>query len=119
MEQIKGGVVMGIFANIKALTNVQKIKDGGTAYFSISTITNLNINLLDAQKALDRATYTEVYEVYKKMNKCTNKFPLDYEGYLATTVKILKEFDKVAPCELYLGMEPFEAMLVMEEVRKL
>lgn len=109
---------MGIFANIKALKDVQRIKGGGTATFTISAITNLIINLSDAEKSLDPSTFKQIYELYKQMNRCKNKMELDFEGYLATAVDILKEFDKVAPCESYLGMEPFEAMMVMDEVRK-
>ena len=110
---------MGIFANIKAMTDVQKIKSGGTAFFTISSITYLIINLPDAQKSLDRTTYDCVFELYKQFNKCKTKMKLDYYGYLATAVDILKEFDKIAPCESYLGMEHFEAMMLMQEVRKI
>ena len=109
---------MGILANIKALKNVQKIKNGGTAAFTISAITNLIINLPDDQKTLDSTSFNQVFELYKQLNKCKNKMNLDYDGYLATAVDILKEFDKIAPCESYLGMEPFEAMMLMREVRK-
>lgn len=109
---------MGIFANIKAMRDVQKIKHGGTAYFTISAITNLIINLPDAQKTLDRAAFDRVFELYKKFDKCKTKVVLNYDGYLATAVEILREFDKIAPCETYLGMEPFEAMLLMKEIRK-
>jgi len=97
---------------------VQKIKNGGSAYFTISAITNLIINLPDAQKTLDRTVFDKVFELYKKFNKCTTKLELNYEGYLATAVDILREFDKIAPCESYLGMEPFEAILLMKEVRR-
>ena len=110
---------MGIFANIKAMKDVQKIKKGGKAFFSISAITNLIINLSDAQKLLDSATFDQVFELYKKMDKCTNKIELDYNGYIAIAADILKEFDKIAPCEYILGMEPFEATMVMKEVRNL
>lgn len=109
---------MGIFANLKAMKDVQKIKNGGSAYFTVSAITNLIINLPDAQKTLDRTAFDKVFELYKKFNKCTTKLELNYEGYLATAVDILREFDKIAPCESYLGIEPVEAILLMKEVRK-
>lgn len=109
---------MGLFANFKAMKDVQKIKNGGTAYFTISAITNLIINLPDAQKALDRTTFDRVFELYRKMDRCKTKMKLDFDGYLSSAADILKEFDKIAPCESYLGMEPFEAMMVMKEVRE-
>lgn len=109
---------MDIFANLKAMKDVQKIKNSGTAYFTISAITNLIINLPDAQKVLDRTTFDRVFELYSKMDRCKTKMKLDFDGYLSTAVDILKEFDAIAPCESYLGMEHFEAMMVMKEVRK-
>lgn len=110
---------MGLFANIKAMKDLQKIKNGGFAYFSVSAITNLTINLPDAQRVLDGNTFNRVYDLYKQMNRCTSKMKLDYNGYLATAKDILKEFDKIAPCERYLGMEPFEAAMLMQEVRRM
>lgn len=109
---------MSILANFKAMKDVQKIKNGGTAYFTISAITNLIINLPDAQKTLDSATFDRVFELYRKLNQCKTKMKLDVEGYLSTAIDILKEFDKIAPCETYLGMESFEAKMAMREVRK-
>ena len=38
--------------------------------------------------------------------------------YYKITIDILCEFDKVVPCEPYLGLEPFEASLLMNEIRK-
>lgn len=107
------------FSNINAMRNVQKIKHGGTAYFTISAITNLIINLPDAEKTLERAAFDRVFKLYKNFDKCKTKVELNYNGYLATAVEILREFDKIAPCETYLGMEPFEAMLLMKEIRKI
>lgn len=39
-------------------------------------------------------------------------------GYLAVAADILYEFDQIAPCEYILGVEPFEARMLMNEVRK-
>ena len=108
---------MGIFANIKAIKDVQKIKNGGTAYLTISSITNLIINLPDAKKTLEQPVFEQVYALYKRFNKCNTKMELDFEGYYTTAIAILREFDKIAPCESYLGLEPFEAKLLMSEIR--
>lgn len=109
---------MGLFSDIKALKDLQRIKNGGYAEMSISSITNLIINLADASKSLSKEEYNEVYSLYKKMRKCTAKFKIDIEGYYKTAVDILREFDKVVPCESYLGLEPFEASMLMGEIRK-
>lgn len=108
---------MGLIADIKAMSDVQRIKSGGRASLSISSITNMIINLPDASKALSKEEFDEVYSLYKKMRKCTTKLELDIDGYYKIAVDILREFDKVAPCESYLGLEPFEATLLMQEIR--
>lgn len=109
---------MGIFANFRALKSLKKVNSGGIAYFTISSITNLIINLPNAQRTLSPMAFQQVWGLYKKLNQCKTRMKLDRDGYLATAVAILKEFDKIAPCESYLGLEPFEARLVMREVRE-
>lgn len=109
---------MGLFSDIKAMKDVQRIKSGGYAAISISSITNMIINLPDASKNLSKEEFNDVYFVYKQMKKCTTKIEMDIEGYYKTAVDILRVFDRVAPCESYLGLEPFEASLLMEEIRK-
>lgn len=108
---------MGLIADIKAMKDVQRIKWGGTAAISISSIANMIINLPDASKTLSKEKFNEVYSLHKKMRKCTTKIEMDIEGYYTTAVKILREFDEIAPCEAYLGLEPFEAELLMSEIR--
>ncbi len=44
---------MSIFSDVIAVKDVQCIKSGGTASLSISQITNLLVNLPDAQKKPD------------------------------------------------------------------
>ena len=110
---------MGLFADIKAMSDVQKIKLGGRAAISISSITTLIINLPDAQKNLSAQEYANVYSLYKKMRKCTTKLDMDLDGYYRIAADILREFDKISPCEPYLGLEPFEAALLMQEIRQL
>ena len=108
---------MGILADMKAMKEVERIKMGGTAQLSIASITNMIINTVDAQRSLSKQQFDQVWRVYSQMRKCTAKMTLDYEGYLRTCVDILKEFDAVAPCEYYLGLQPFEAKMLMNEVR--
>lgn len=109
---------MGLIADIKAMKSIQIIKSGGYANLSISSITNLIINLSDANKTIPKESFNEVYLLYTKMRKCTTKIEMDIEGYYKIAADILREFDKIYPCETYLGLEPFEASLLMEEIRK-
>lgn len=52
------------------------------------------------------------------MRKCKTSIDMDINGYYETAINILREFDKIVPCESYLGMEPFEANLLMCEIRQ-
>lgn len=109
---------MGLLADIKAMRDVQRIKCGGKASISISSISNMIINLPDANRNLSKDDYDKVIDIYSKMRKCTTKIDMDIKGYYKITIDILCEFDKVVPCEPYLGLEPFEASLLMNEIRK-
>jgi hypothetical protein len=109
---------MGIFSDVKALSDVQKIKDGRTVMLSISQITNLIINLPDAKRHLQSDQFNLVYDLYKQMRKCKTKMPLDQDGYLDTATKIIKEFDKIAPYEKYSGGNEIEFSFMMQDIRK-
>ena len=109
---------MGLFADLKAMRDVQRIKSGGKASLSVSSISNMIINLPNANRNLSKDDYDKVIDIYSKMRKCTTKIDMDIEGYYKITIDILCEFDKVVPCEPYLGLEPFEASLLMNEIRK-
>ena len=87
---------MGILADIKATKNLQKIKNGGTASFTVSSIVNHIINLGEAKRTLDYTSASRVFALYGQMRKCNNKMELDYEGFLGVAADILLEFDKIA-----------------------
>lgn len=108
---------MGIISDIKAMTDVQRIKNGGTAMLSISQIVNLIINLPDARKKLSPVEFERVYSLYKEMRKCKTKLPTDIEAYISTTIKIIKEFDKIAPYEKYSGGNELEFSFMMADIR--
>lgn len=109
---------MGIFADMKAIADVQKIKRGnGTANLSIAQITGLLINLPDAEKNLPKKEFNQVYDLFKKMRKCKTKMSMDSHGYLDTAIKIIKEFDKIAPYELYSGGNQIEFSFMMSDIR--
>ena len=82
---------MGIISDAKAIKNVQKIKRGGLAKLSISQITNLIINLMDAKKNLSKNEYVEVEELFHKLRKNNKKIEMDIEKYVSTVVDIIME----------------------------
>lgn len=118
---------MGIFSDLRALTDVQRIKSGGTAKLSISQIVNLNINLPDAKEKLSEDEFAQIYALYNKMRKCTTKIPMDADAYFNAAFKIVEEFDKIAPYEDYCGGNAFEISFMFsgvygvrhKEIRKL
>ena len=59
----------------------------------------------------------KVYDIYQKMRKSKTPIDMDINGYYETAISILREFDKIVPCESYLGVESFEASLLMRKIR--
>lgn len=113
----KGGGRAGVFSDAKAIANIQRIKNGGIANLSISQITTLVINLPDAKKNLTAKEFDQVYALYKEMRKCKTQNPVDMNGYCATAIKIIKEFDKIAPYEKYSGGNETEFSFMMADIR--
>lgn len=111
-------IAMGLISDAKAIADLQKIKAGGTAMLSISQITNLIINLPDGKRNLLPEQFNDVYNLYKQMRKCKTKIPMDMDGYMDTAVKIIKEFDKIAPYEKYSGGNEIEFSFLMQDIRK-
>ncbi|MFR7758307.1 MAG: hypothetical protein ACLU3G_04335 [Christensenellales bacterium] len=108
---------MGLFADIKAVGAVQKIKNGATALLTISQITGLLINLPDAEKNLSKEEFNRIYALFEEMRKCNTKMQMNIDLYLDTAVKIIKEFDKIAPYEKYSGGNEIEFSFLMADIR--
>ena len=108
---------MGIFGDLKAAKDVQKLKNGGTAELSISQITGLLINLIDANKKLSKEKYNEIFKLYSELRTCKTKMKMDLNGYYETAVDIIKKFDKIAPYEKYSGGNEVEFKFLMDEIR--
>ena len=103
-------------SDIKAMGDVQKIKNGGIANLSTAQIVNLIINLPDARAKLSEEEYSQIHELYKEMRKCTTKIPMDMNFYCDTAVKIILEFDKIAPYEKYSGGNEIEFSFMMADI---
>ena len=109
---------MNIFSGIKAIINIQKMKLGGTAKLSIAQITNLLINLLDANRNLHKDKFNEIYELYKKLSRNNAKIRMDINDYYCIAIEIIMQFDKIAPYEKYSGGDETEVSLLLKYVRK-
>ncbi len=108
---------MGIISDFKAMKDVSKIKEGGTAKLSISQITGLIVNLPDAQKKLSPSEFKEVYQLFRKLRTCKTKIQMDIDGYLRQAIEIIKQFDAVAPYQKYSGGNEQEFSLLIDDLR--
>lgn len=108
---------MGLFSDIKAIKEVQRIKNGGTAKLSISQITGLITNMSDAQKHLSPQQFEKVYSLFKEFRKCNSKIDMDIDTYYKIAVSIIKKFDMFAPYEKYSGGNELEFSFLMDEIR--
>ena len=107
---------MGLISDILAILSVQKIKSGGIAKLSTAQIVNLIINLPDAHANLSAEEYSQIHDLYKGMRKCTTKIPMDMNFYCDTAIKIILEFDKIAPYEKYSGGNEIEFSFMMADI---
>lgn len=118
IRKVKRGSVMGIIADMKAISAVQKIYGGEKAKLSISQITGLLVNLMDAQKNLSALEFEQLYAVFNQLRKDKKKTLMNYSVYLHTAVDIIKQFDLIAPYELYCGGESGEFAGLLKSIRK-
>lgn len=109
---------MGVLSNIKAMKDVQKIKRGGKAKLSISQITNLITNMLDAKRNLSDEEYKKVYKLFIELGKCNTKMEMNMTDYCETAVDIIKRFDKIAPYKKYSGGNELEFSFLIDDIYK-
>lgn len=107
---------MGIFNDIIAVINIQKLKTGKIVPLSVSQIAGVLINLPDAQKKLSVEQFNEIYSLFKELRKCKDKKRMTLEGYYNTAINIIKKFNVIAPYENYSGGDIEEIALLMEEI---
>lgn len=109
---------MGFFDDLKAVSEVKKIKSGGIGNLSISQVANLIISLQDAKKNLNQAQYNEIQNTFNKVRECKTKYPMNGEEYVSCCKKIISIFDKIAPYEKYSGGNEIEFSFMMRDIRK-
>ena len=110
---------MGFISGVIAIKKVSKIKAGGRATLSISDITNLIINLQDAKRNLSVEEFQAVHTLFSALQKARTKMELNLDGYCEEALTIIGIFNKIAPYELYSGMEKTESLFFMEDAKTL
>lgn len=109
---------MGGVSGLSAIMTVQKMKKGGVGKLSISQITQIIVNLPDANQNLSQEQFDSVLRLYKHLRLCKSKALMDMDGYLDTATHIVRLFDSIAPYEKYSGNDESETVLMLEEMRK-
>lgn len=104
-------------SGINAHNAMKRIRAGKTAKLSIAQITNLIINLPDAQKNLNKEEFRNVYSIYLGLCKVKQKIKMNCDKYLDTAIWIIKKFDAYAPYEKYSGGNEVEFAGLMDEIR--
>ena len=98
---------MGIFANLKAVTDVRRIKmSGGTAMLSNAQIVSMVINLEQAKAVLSVKQFWEVQNLYHRFTKDKAKRPMDYQQFRMVAGGILSQFEQLGPDDVTFGMIP-------------
>ena len=109
---------MGLIDDAKAIKIVQRIKRGETDKLSVSQITGLIINLMDARQNLSEKEYKQIENKFFEMRKDDKKIEMNIEKYVNTVVEIIRTFDGIAPYEKYSGLdETSEFIAFMKDVR--
>lgn len=109
---------MGFFADIKAISDVQKIKSGKIAELSISQITGLIVNMTEAKNNLSSEKFKEIYNLFLELRKCNTKIKMDQNAYIEMCLEIIQKFDVIAPYEKYSGSNEMEISFLMNDIRK-
>lgn len=107
---------MGVLSDLKAMADVQRIKNGGKARLSVSQITCLIVNMSDARQFLSKDQFDKVFELFRRLRKVKKKKKVDILGYYEIAGKIVLRFNMIAPFKFYSGDSPESAELLVESL---
>ena len=106
-----------VLDDVRAVKDVQKLKEGKEIELSVSQITTLIINLMEAKANLNDEEFSEVEALYNLFRKDTEKIKMNQNKYMETCFSIINSFDEIAPYEKYSGGNSYEFTLFMREIR--
>ena len=109
---------MGFLADLKAISNVQKIKMGGSEKLSVSQITGLIVNMMDARTNLPPQEFYKIAALFDQLRKDKTKKTMNYSAYLRAASDVIMRFDSIAPYEKYCGGDSSECFALLEAIRK-
>ena len=109
---------MGLISGACALVQIARIRKGKLGKLSISQITQMIVNMPDARKNLDNATFEKVCDIYKQLRKCKVKRNITPSEYISVATCIVRLFHSQAPYEKFSGADPAETASMLEEIRQ-
>ena len=109
---------MDYYSAMQAISDIQTIKNGGTADLSLAQITFCIVNLQDAEQKLSRSKFKKVYSLFLQYQQKNTKTSYTLASYTETATLIIRTFDAIAPYELYSGGDPQECSALLAEIRQ-
>lgn len=110
--------VLNMFDNIKAIGDIQKLKQGKIVYLSDSQIVSCIINLPDASKNLSGSTYKELFCLFNEYQKSKQKRETTIASYYDRCFNIIAEFEKIAPYSFYCGDNSKDTILYIQQTKE-
>lgn len=87
----------------QSLLDLQAVLEGGTRPVSPATVASCITNLFDARKNLESNKYAEIKRIFERYQAMTEKKPMNLAGYMDVSLRIIEEYEKVAPYYLFDG----------------
>ena len=109
---------MGILSDYQAIFEIGKLRKGKQAKLSLSQIVCIITNMSEAKSNLSRKQFDEVYALFKDYRKRTIKMYIDPDEFVDIAVRIIRDFDKLAPYEKYSGRNGEALSLMMRDLRE-
>jgi len=104
VEEVMQEVTYSAILFNNKINNLKK-NENAEAYFTVSEITSMIVNLLDAKKVLNAMEYKAVYKIYEVLSKKNEKLLLTLDDYMDLCQGIVAHFDMVGPYHLFCGGE--------------
>lgn len=107
------------FSKMKTMSKLNRIQSGGREVLSTADITNLIIDLQEAEKKLTRSEFYAVSLLFYELKKYRANVEMDLYSYREEASIIIGAFNRIAPYEKYLKMVRGETQFYRDELKLL
>ncbi len=102
VEEVVNEITYSVMQFNNKIENLKK-NSNAEAYFTVSEIVSMIVNLLDAKNVLSNLEYNAIYKIYDRFSQQKEKLLLTLDKYMDLCCEIVSHFDLVAPYYLYCG----------------